>query len=171
MDVLADLVKSIEIENEVQKRLRKSAPRRSVRKTETPAPQRKRNTGDGQYVQKSGAGGIIMQFGSGLTGNRVIDNYNKLLNSNCDATQQSTAEYQQESFNKALGDYVDMGEAEYQKKHQIEEQVQTEKSERAYAEVQQEYKSTAMNVGGEQITAQSETDKAVMEMFQNQELD
>ena len=156
-EILGDLLKSLE-----------AAPQKV--ETKPLSPQRPKNTGDGRYVQKSGVGGIIMNFGHS-SGNQFVDNWNNILQKNSDHTQAQTATYQRDSFQKALGDYVDLGEHEYAQKMRIEEQQQGEKNHIAHEEIKKAYEHTRINVGGKSIVATSETDKAIMEMFANNQLE
>lgn len=158
MSVLEDLVKSI--------KKTKSSPRA----TRTVARQRPRPQKKTQYIKKSGSGGIIMDFGG------VSDDlhpsfraYENLLNRHSDPTQVQTANYQNNAFEKALDSYVELGEDHYDRKVSVEEQESFAKSRENQAK--SEFTKTTARVGRETVTAQSETDAAVLAMFKNNELE
>ena len=157
LDILGDLVKSL------------SAPKKAttVRRQPAPKPQPKV-----QYVKKSGDGGMIMDFGgNGQFLDPRFKNYENLMNRHGDPTQIGTATYQHTSFEKALDSYVELGEHEFEKKVQADDARVMENAHVNHELVKAKYAHTSTNVGGENITAQSETDAAIMEMFKSGELE
>ena len=153
--ILGDLIKSIEQAPE------KQAP---VRRQKPVQPKV-------QYIKKSGSGGMIMDFGgNGQFIDPRFKHYEYLMNRHGDPTQIQTANYQTESFNKALDDYVDLGEHEFDQKIQKDEAEGVVKAQQNHELVKAKYKHTETQVGGKTITAQSETDAAIIEMFKSGEL-
>jgi hypothetical protein len=150
---LEDLVKSIQAEKE--KPVRKSQP---VRRQRPQQPKRK-------YVKKSGAGGVIMDFGGASNMHPAFKSFEHLMNRHGDPTQSQTANHQSNQFEKALDNFVDMGEHEYAKHVQHEEIRVQEESRIGYEEAKKSYAHTETKVGRETVTATSETDAAVIEMF------
>ena len=158
MSVLEDLVKSI--------KKTKSSPRatRTVARQRPRPPQKKT-----QYVRKSGDGGVIMDFGGVSDLHPSFQAYENLLNRHSDPTQVQTANYHKNAFEKALDSYVELGEDDYEREVGIEERKSFEKSRENVAK--SEFKKTTAKVGRETVTAQSETDAAVLAMFKNNELE
>ena len=157
LDILGDLVKSLNAEPK-----RRPAP---VRRQKPAQPKI-------QYVKKSGNGGLIMDFGgNGQFLDPRFKEYENLMNRHGDPTQVGTATYQHESFNKALDDYVELGEHGYDQKMQREDASQIVEAQQNHELVKAKYAHTTTSVGGENITAQSETDAAIMEMFKSGELE
>jgi len=159
-DILEDLIRSIETEkSKPEQRIVKSQP------TRRQAPQ-------GKFVSKSGAGGIIFNFGSSTAGlHPAFQTYEKLLNQHSDPTQVQVAQYQQNSFKKALDNYVTMGEHGFANHVRNEEAMTSMKDEEAYSNAKVEFAKSSIKVGREIVEAQSETDAAVLEMFKNGELE
>jgi hypothetical protein len=158
LEILGSLVQSIELSKSERPKQNGQVPRQS------------HNTGDGQYIVKSGDGGLIMNFGD-KTGCAFVDNWNKMLQGNADPVQLKTANYQEQSFQKALESYVELGEDKFTRNLQVQEQVAKEEGHRAYEEIKKSYESKSLVVGGKKITATSETDQAIMDMFENSELE
>jgi len=157
LDILGDLVKSLSVKKSSQP-VRRQAPKPQAKKI--------------QYVKKSGDGGLIMDFeNANLTLDPRFKMYENLMNRHADPTQMETATYQHTSFEKALDSFVELGEHEYAKKVQNDEAEIMAKARENHEIVKAKYAHTSTRVGGEQITAQSETDAAIMEMFKNGELE
>ena len=95
MDVLEDLVKSLKEKPEARP---VQAP---VRHLQAVSP-----------LVKSGPGGTIFNFGA-RTGHSIVDNYNMHLQHNADHEQASIAKGQAQDFQKALNEYVDKGEYQF----------------------------------------------------------
>ena len=157
MSVLEDLVKSIQ---QPKKEVRR--PKRQVRKSVSKKF---------KYIKKSGDGGIIMDFGNESSLHPSFKAYENLMNQHVDPTQLNTANYQAESFEKALGDYVEMGEQAYESKVRAEGAKAEVVNNKNFTEAKKSFAGTEANVGGEKVVATSETDAAILEMFKNNELE
>lgn len=152
LDILGDIIKSLEKEKEVKK----SQPVRQ-------APQRRQQAQG--FIKKSGAGGIIMDFGRNTSIHKGFQSYEHLLNTMGDPTQVQIANHQNNSFEKALDTFVEMGEDQYRQHYNEEEYRLQEEGKVNYEEAKKSYAHTATRIGNENVVATSETDAAVIEMF------
>jgi hypothetical protein len=145
------------------------------------------------HIKAIGKGGIVFDFGD-MTGNKIADEYTQILRSHSDPVQNSTVQYQNESYNKALVDYVNAGGAKNDQTEQtavgtvakgwgdmlnkpMDEQVKEAMASGAFdgntemGKVKGEFNAAQINVGGEIVKGQSETDAAVIEMMKAQGVD
>ncbi len=165
LDELVDLVKSYVPTD--HKRMVKAAP---VAKS----------TPRAGFVKASGAGGVVMDFGITRTGNRFVDNANALLDQHGDPQQKNIAEHQSQEYEKALNEFVSVGESTYMAKHNgpgegvdldtpMDQQVANEfaKAQEQKAEAKKSFGDQTINIAGENVTATSETDAALIEMMNN----
>lgn len=136
-------------------------------------------------IAKSGPGGVIFDFGD-KTGNPMADNFSELLNQFSEPAQTAVANFQAKQMSKSLYDYVEMGEHKYtdhvMKKSEPDEYADkstddiikalAEKGELDCSEhgsgpgihVKGDFNKSRMQLNGEEIVAQSETDAAVLDM-------
>jgi hypothetical protein len=149
---LEDLVKSIQAQP-----VKKSEPQRRQK------PQRRQP--ERQHVRKSGDGGIIMDFGGHSNMHPAFKTFENLMNQYGDPTQTQVANHQADQFEKALDSYVEMGEHDYAQHVQNEDVRVEEEGKVNYEEAKKSYAHTTTQVGRETVTATSETDAAVIEMF------
>jgi hypothetical protein len=138
-----------------------------------------------------GEGGLLFNFG-GLTGNPIADNATRMLNLHSDPVQAQIANYQRESFAKALATFVSTGadpvpdapqggvhpEWGQQFSKSLDQQVvEGIKSGQIPVEsalpgagqqhITGDFNKSRMVVNGEEIVGQSETDAAVIEMMKS----
>jgi hypothetical protein len=146
------------------------------------------------FLKSAGPGGLVFDFGD-ATGNPIADNFTTILNRFCDPTQESIVRMQRQQFAKAQADYVASGvqpeeggegaqaawntqlsksfdeqTAEAIRKGEIPVApgVPGESSRPAPGRVVKgNFNETTMQLGGEQLVAQSETDAAVIEMMKS----
>jgi hypothetical protein len=155
LDVLGSLIKSIDEE--------KKAPiKKSVRRQ---APPRKK---EGMHVRKSGAGGVIFDFGQDQNMHPAFRTFETLMNRHTDHTQAQIAQAQRGDFEKALDNFVDMGEYEFDQHNRRQDSEMAVAAQRGMEETKKSYAHTSTKVGNETVVATSETDAAVMEMFKSE---
>lgn len=116
------------------------------------------------FVKAMGPGGVQFDFGN-VTGNPIADTYNSIFQNNIDPTQAQIAEYQAVGYDKAVKNFIEKGETTHIREYSQEEDVG--KSELTPNQVPVDYRKqfheTTVNIGGEIVKAQSETDKFVLE--------
>lgn len=144
------------------------------------------------FIKSAGPGGLMFDFG-GVTGNPIADRATALLNQHSDPVQAANAAYVQESYQKALGDFVTKGEQEYAQTATPFGHVQKDNArmldksfdqqvEEAFKKgeldnqpgtpaVKNEFNKTEMKLGGQVVKATSETDAALIEMMKAQGVD
>lgn len=150
-----------------------------------PAPLQK-----SKFIKAMGPGGVIFDFG-GTTGNAIADRATALLNECADPVQANNAKYTATSYQKALNEYVNKGDAAYaqqasmfgnidknwgdQLNKPMDQQVKEafEKGELDNADpsapaIKNQFNQTELNLGGQVIKATSETDAAIIEMMKAQ---
>jgi hypothetical protein len=143
-----------------------------------------------QFIKSVGKGGMVFDFGP-KTGNPVADHATMMINQHGDPTQMQIAKYQADSYDKAIGEYVNKGEQTYMKqpstfgdvndgwKNQLEKPMDQQVKE-AFAKgeldnadpsapaVKNDYNKTELKLGGQIIKATSETDAALINMMKAQ---
>ena len=145
---------------------------------------------------KSGPGGVLFNFG-GLTGNPMVDEYNRHLNHHADHEQAAIARGQDEDYRKAINQFVEKGEYGYQQAELHEgspgvnsewtsqlsgntDQQVVEAFKKGMLDVNEQQQSPAgggfglpqikkstIRMGGQEIVATSETDAALIEMMKS----
>ena len=129
------------------------------------------------FVKAAGKGGVLFDFGN-ITGNPVADNYNSILKDNTDPTQESIREGQIEEYDQALREYVSKGNEKYSQDHNIVEPDGVNVAESGAGssglidkaetiDYREQFHGTALNIGGENVKAQSETDAYVLKQHEH----
>lgn len=150
------------------------------------APKKKPN-----FVKSAGPGGIVFDFGN-MTGNPLADNATALLNANSDHIQAGIAGTQAKQIEKSLEDYVNMGENAFMANvnnggntnsnnlldphgrmnkgmdQQVKEAYERGEFNEGPVKNNTPYSVTKASLGGEVISATSETDAALIEMMKGQ---
>lgn len=166
LDVLLDLIKA--------------TPTLTMTKKSVPAPVARRDMSN-PFVKASGAGGIVMDFGS-RTGNPHADQFTALLERHGDVTQKYIAADQAKSYEKALNDYVTQGDSTYMAKNNgpgvdldtpMDKQVANEfaKAQTQANHAKKSFGQSTLMVGAENVQATSETDAALIEMMKTSGVD
>jgi hypothetical protein len=140
------------------------------------------------FVKAEGVGGMVFDFGH-LTGNAIADNATALINRHGDPVQSGNASYQKKSYDDALVNFAQKGEAHTRETsmfgnidkgwsnqlnkpmdQQVKEMYENEKiaNDPETPAVRNQFNNTTLNVGGDVIKATSETDAAVLEMMRSQ---
>lgn len=143
-----------------------------------------------QFIKSAGQGGMVFDFGH-KTGNPIADHATELLNRHGDPTQMQIAQYQETSYQKAIGEYVNKGEQVYMKqpsvfgnvndewKNQLEKPMdqqvkeafqkgELDNADPSAPAVKNQFNKTELKLGGQVIKATSETDAFVIEMMKAQ---
>ena len=129
------------------------------------------------FIKSLGPVGIQFDFGTHKV-NPIADNYNSILWNNLEKTQSDIIEYQQTEHDKAVKEYVSKGKDAYMKDHVVEgvnEEKPIETSMEKSDDIRNKFHDVSVNIEGEVVKAQSETDMFVLqqhkEMFKSQEDD
>jgi hypothetical protein len=153
-----------------------------------PAPLQKGS----KFIKASGPGGLLFDFG-GTTGNPIADRATALLNAHSDPIQASNANYNATSYQKALTDFVNKGDAAYAQQttmfgnidkewsnqlnkpmdQQVKEAFQKgelDNADPSAPAIKNDFNKTELNLGGQVIKATSETDAAIIEMMKAQDM-
>jgi len=186
-DVLQDLADQIT----------KSGSQQPVTQRQQPRPQPQTNLGT--FVKAAGPGGVIFDF-SQARGNPLADRFAALLNYHSDPQQVQIAKDQHAAYQKALGNFVDLGESRFNQSsgqgsfegvHKAWNQQLSGSTDATIKKLYEEGKlvvddptsiekggagmpqfgDAKINIGNETVHATSETDQAVMEMMKGGMLD
>ncbi len=142
----------------------KGAGDRIAAKSGTETPHIKSNS----FIRAAGPGGVQFDFGD-VTGNPIADTYNSILAKNIEPIQAGIAEQQRIEYGKAMKNYIKKGEDVHTKEYSQGEE--TRSSEVAQDQVPNNYREqfheTTVNIGGEVVKAQSETDMYVLKQHED----
>ena len=176
--------KEAKIDEDVLMNVHENSPGVVEEKNKKPAQKDFKIKQNNKFVKSIGQGGIVFDFGH-LTGNPIADHATQLLNQFADPVQESNAQYQQQSYQKAISDYAVKGDQSFaqdaspfgnvgqgwgdQLNKPMDQQVKEAFEKGMFDEKQgpnnPKFEKSVTTVGGQKVQAQSETDAAVLEMF------